>query len=75
MSLIVESGATVKETQELARHSTPLTCPRRPDLWMIIDRCLGRVGRLVEQRAKVEEVRDIERRLSELTDKMEGNLT
>ena len=24
---------------------------RRPDLWGIIDRCLGRVGRLVEQRA------------------------
>ena len=23
MSLVVESGATVKETQELARHSTP----------------------------------------------------
>jgi hypothetical protein len=28
-----------------------VTIRRRPDLWGIIDRCLGRVGRLVEQRA------------------------
>ena len=33
---------------------------RRPDLWGIIDRCLGRVGRLVEQRARIEEVRDLQ---------------
>jgi hypothetical protein len=65
-----------EHTSTLDDRGTSVTIRRRrPDLWMIIDRCLGRVGRLVEQRAKVEEVRDIERRLSELTDKMEGNLT
>jgi len=46
---------------------------RRPDLWGIIDRCLGRIGRLVEQHAKVEELRVIERRLDELTEKLEND--
>ena len=45
---------------------------RRPDLWGIIDRCLGRIGRLAEQHAKVEEVKEIERRLDELTEKLEN---
>ncbi len=46
---------------------------RRPDLWVIIDRCLGRVGRLVEQRARVEEVRDLQILVQELEDKLEAN--
>ena len=46
---------------------------RRPDLWGIIDRCLGRVGRLVEQRARVEEVRDLHRQVQELTERLEEN--
>ena len=46
---------------------------RRPDLWVIIDRCLGRVGRLVEQRARVEEVRDLHRQVQELTERLEEN--
>ncbi len=46
---------------------------RRPDLWGIIDRCLGRIGRLAEQHAKVEEVKEIERRLDELTEKLEND--
>ena len=46
---------------------------RRPDLWGIIDRCLGRVGRLVEQRARVEEVRDLQVQVQELEVKLEAN--
>lgn len=39
---------------------------RRPDLWGIVDRCLGRIGRLTEQRAHVEEVAALSERLDEL---------
>ena len=44
---------------------------RRPDLWGIIDRCLGRVGRLVEQRARVEEVRELQDELAALSARLE----
>ena len=29
---------------------------RRPDLWYILDRCLGRVGKLIEQKARLLEI-------------------
>ena len=39
---------------------------RRPDLFQIIDRALGRVGRLTEQQARVVEVRDLQEQLEAL---------
>jgi len=44
-----------------------------PDWWTMLDRFMGRVGRLAEQHAKVEEVKEIERRLDELTEKLEND--
>ena len=39
---------------------------RRPDLWSILDRCLGRVGHLVEQQARVQEVQALQGELDGL---------
>lgn len=38
---------------------------RRPDLYAIIDRALGRVGRLVQQQATVIEIRDLKDMIEE----------
>ena len=44
-----------------------------PDWWTMLDRFMGRVGRLAEQHSRTEEVREIERRLDELTEKLEND--
>jgi hypothetical protein len=40
------------------------------DWWRLADRLLGRIGRLVEQRARVEEVREVQARLEEIEDRL-----
>ena len=37
----------------------------QPDWWAIIDRCLGRVGRLCEQQCRVHDMRKLEEELAE----------
>ena len=47
----------------------------RPDLWTIIDRALGRIGRLAEQQATVVEVRDLQAQLEEMKKQLTGSMT
>ena len=43
----------------------------QPDWWAIIDRCLGRVGRLGEQQCRVHDMRQLEEELAERLEKLE----
>ena len=46
---------------------------RRPDLWTIIDRALGRVGRLTEQQARVVEFREALEKMAALEERLPDN--
>ena len=43
----------------------------QPDWWAIIDRCLGRVGRLCEQQCRVHDMRKLEEELAERLTQLE----
>ena len=43
------------------------------DWWGLLDRFMGRVGRLTEQHARVEEVRDLQAELAALSARLEGD--
>ena len=58
------------ETTSGANLAT-ITRRRRPDMWGIVDRCLGRIGRLTEQRARIEEVRELQKQVEGLLDRTE----
>jgi hypothetical protein len=42
-----------------------------PDWWAIIDRCLGRVGRLCEQQCRVHDIRKLEEEMAERLTQLE----
>ena len=43
---------------------------RRPDMWIVVDRCLSRVGRLMEQKARILEVREVQERQDDLESRL-----
>ena len=62
-----ENGAEALELAEVVEDGDTVTTRRkRPDFFAIVDRALARVGRLVEQRARVVEVRDLQEQLEQL---------
>jgi hypothetical protein len=53
-------------------HETLSMRRARPDLWAIVDRCLGRIGHLIQQQqTQVEEVKELEGRLETLLGRLE----
>jgi len=71
-------GLELVESKQTSEESTSSTVSRRraeiirkrPDLWLIVDRCLSRVGRLVEQKAKIMEVRELQGELDRIRERL-----
>ena len=62
----VHQKTQVLEKGGKGQRATQTTVRQYPDFWAVVDRVLGRVGHLVEQQARVAEVKDLAAELDQL---------